>query len=76
MVHSMFSMPLGSRGRVISIEVEGTARRRLLDIGLVPGTVIESVRRSPAGDPTAFCIRGATIALRAEDAAKVLVRAF
>ena len=48
-------------------------RRRLLDIGLVEGTNIECLQKSPAGDPVAYLIRGAVIALRAEDSAAVLV---
>ena len=51
----------------------GSMRRRLLDIGLVEGTNIECLQKSPAGDPVAYLIRGAVIALRAEDSAAVLV---
>ncbi|MBC7324188.1 MAG: ferrous iron transport protein A, partial [Moorella sp. (in: Bacteria)] len=45
-----------------------------LDLGLVPGTKVVALRRSPSGDPTAFLIRGATIALRREEGQQVLVR--
>jgi ferrous iron transport protein A len=45
----------------------------MLDLGLVPGTIVESVRRSPAGDPTAYIIRGAVIALRSEESSKIFV---
>jgi ferrous iron transport protein A len=64
---------VGQRGVVTSLHTQGIIRRRLLDLGLVPGTVVESVRRSPAGDPTAYNIRGAVIALRAEESCKVYV---
>ena len=49
-------------------------RRRLLDFGMIEGTNIRCVRRSPAGDPSAYLIRGAVIAIRASDAAGVAVR--
>ena len=49
-------------------------RRRLQDIGLIEGTQVECVRKSPAGDPTAFFIRGAVIALRQEDSSLVMTR--
>ena len=49
-------------------------RRRLLDIGLVENTEVECLGRSPAGDPSAFLIRGAVIALRSADCAQILVR--
>ena len=64
----------GRRGLVFSVEVKGPARRRLLELGFVPGTVVEAIRRSPAGDPTAFGLRGAVVALRAEDGRRILVR--
>lgn len=53
----------------------GSIRRRLLDIGLVENTEVHCVGRSPAGDPTAFLIRGAVIALRAEDCGNILIGA-
>lgn len=48
-------------------------RRRCLDLGLLPGTEVEAVMDSPLGDPVAYRIRGALIALRREDAEGVLV---
>lgn len=56
--------------RVLSAD---SIRRRLLDIGLIEGTRVECVGRSPMGDPKAYRIRGAVIAIRAEDAAEVLI---
>ena len=51
----------------------GSMRRRLQDIGFIEGTQVECVQKSPAGDPVAYRVRGALIALRSEDSAKVLV---
>ena len=48
-------------------------RRRLQDLGLVPGAVVECVAQSPLGTPSAYRIRGAVIALRKKDAQSVLV---
>ena len=45
----------------------------MLDLGITEGTRIQSLMRSPAGDPTAYIIRGAVIALRNKDAAHILV---
>ena len=61
----------GRRGIVKSLEAEGPDRRRLLDLGLVPGTVVEAIRKSPAGDPVAYQIRGAVIALRREQGNRI-----
>jgi len=52
----------------LSPACRGLQRRRLMDLGIVPGTSIEAEMRSPGGDPTAYRIRGATIALRREHA--------
>lgn len=63
----------GESAVVKELTSTGSMRRRLLDIGLVEGTNIECLQKSPAGDPVAYLIRGAVIALRAEDSAAVLV---
>ncbi|MCL4213663.1 MAG: metal-dependent transcriptional regulator [Gemmatimonadales bacterium] len=60
----------GETGRVLHLSsaCHGAQRRRLLDLGVVPGTEIESELRSASGDPTAYRIRGALIALRRHQA--------
>ena len=63
----------GQRGRVRALGNEGSIRRRLLDIGLIENTQVECLGRSPAGDPSAYRIRGAVIAIRAEDGRKILI---
>ncbi len=64
----------GQRAEVVSLRVSGAMRRRLLDIGLIENTVVTCLGRSPLGDPSAYLIRGAVIALRAEDGRDILVR--
>jgi DtxR family Mn-dependent transcriptional regulator len=61
----------GDSGRVASIDLacRGAQRRRLLDLGVVPGTRITAVMRSAGGDPVAYDIRGALIGLRRQQAA-------
>jgi len=67
----------GQSGRVrgLSPRCQGPQRRRLLDLGVVPGTEIEAELRSAGGDPVAFRIRGALIALRREQASWVQIEA-
>ena len=62
-----------SASKMAALLTEGGMRRRMQDIGLIEGTEVECVQKSPAGDPVAYRIRGALIALRAEDSARVLV---
>jgi len=52
----------------ISLACRGLERRRLLDLGILPGTVIRAEFASPSGDPMAYRIRDALIALRDEQA--------
>lgn len=51
----------------------GPARRRLLDLGMVPGTTVGARLQAPGGGPVAYDVRGALIALRREQAAQVYV---
>ena len=64
-------MEKGQKGRVIRLETKSELRKRLRELGLLEKTTVECVRESPAGDPKAYLIRGAVIALRNEDAAAV-----
>lgn len=63
----------GERARVFSLLNTGGIKRRLQDLGLVEGTDVRCVQKSPYGDPVAYFIRGAVIALRIEDARGVLI---
>lgn len=67
---TLLDLAPGGRGRVagISPACQGSQRRRLLDLGVVRGTEIESALASAGGDPVAYRIRGALIALRREQA--------
>jgi DtxR family Mn-dependent transcriptional regulator len=64
----------GHSGRVIALRSEGLERRRLLDLGLTPGTVVERVMTGPLGEPTAYRVRGALIALRTEQAERIEIQ--
>ena len=73
-MYCLNDIALGERARVLSQRTSGGIRRRLLDMGLVEGTEVECVGKSPCGDPRAYLIRGAVIALRAEDCDKIAVK--
>ena len=72
-MNGLNELPVGSRAKVAAITLSGGMRRRLIDMGLIEGTTVECVGKSPLGDPKAYLIRGAVIALRAEDASKVSI---
>ncbi len=69
----LHDLPIGCLGKVKDITAEGNSRRRMLDLGLIPGTRVEMTLRSPAGDPLAYKIRGAVIALRLEESSKIMI---
>lgn len=63
----------GESAFVREVCADAAMARRLLDLGLIPGTRVTCMGKSPAGDPAAYLIRGAVIALRRADAAGVAV---
>ena len=52
---------------------KGSMRRRFLDIGLIENTCVECVSKSPLGDPAAYLIRGAVIAIRHDDCCDIIL---
>lgn len=70
----LHELAVGQRAVVETLHISGGMRRRLLDMGLVEQTTVSCVGKAPSGDPIAFCIRGAVIALRVEDCQHILVR--
>lgn len=72
---TLHSMREGASATVTKLLNDGSMRRRLQDIGLIEGTPVLCLQKSPSGDPIAYLIRGAVIALREEDSSKVLVTA-
>jgi len=69
------SLAPGERAVVVGLSpaCRGPERRRLLDLGFVPGTEVKVVMASPLGDPVAYEVRGATVALRREQARAVRI---
>jgi DtxR family Mn-dependent transcriptional regulator len=66
----------GERGRVVEIssQCRGLERRRLQDLGFLPGAEIQAELTSTGGDPVAYRIRGALIALRDEQAEQITIQ--
>ena len=71
---TLAGVDIGEKVRILKLLCEGAYRRRLLDLGLIPGTEVRAVMRSPLGTPMAYEIRGSIIALRLEDASKIIVK--
>ncbi len=73
---TLASLTLGSAGTVseISPACRGLQRRRLMDLGIVPGTRVGAEMKAAGGDPTAYRVRGAVIALRRRQAEMVFLK--
>ena len=66
---------LGEKVRILHVNGQGVLRRRLLDMGLIPKTVVCVRRVAPMGDPIEFSLRGYVLTLRKEDASTIEVEA-
>ena len=66
-------LQVGVRGRITAVGGEGILRCRLLDMGLIPKTEVEIIKVAPMGDPIELEIRGYSLTIRKEDAAKIEV---
>ena len=66
--HTLDQLRPGQAATVTALNVTGPNRRRMMDLGILPGTNIEVEFRSPLGDPVAYRVRGAVVALRNKQA--------
>lgn len=64
----------GQSGVIDAVEVERALRCRLLDMGLIPGTVVGVRKLAPLGDPIEIGLRGYTMTIRKADAALITLR--
>lgn len=66
-------LPVGRTAAVSAVNAEGAQRRRLMELGFVPGAAVSAVQASPWGDPVAYGVCGAVIALRGADARQIVI---
>jgi Fe2+ transport system protein FeoA len=62
---------VGNSGKVLTIGGEKALRRRLLEMGITPRTIITVKKIAPLGDPIELFLRGYVLTLRLEDAEKI-----
>ncbi len=70
---SLAELPLGRAAKVVGVEGPRAFRRRLLEMGLVPGTEVRVVTIAPLGDPLRIEVRGGQWSIRRSEAAKIEV---
>ena len=66
-------LELNTPGFIKEINCNRSIKRRLLDLGLIPNTKIVPVLKSVSGDPIAYEIRNIILAIRKQDAEKIIV---
>jgi ferrous iron transport protein A len=63
----------GQRATITAVMTRGPQRRRLMDLGLIPGTEVGVELTSPLGDPTAYLVMDTVVVLRRSQAREIQV---
>ena len=71
---TLYELNIGQHGTVIDITADEKIKRRLQDIGFIKGAEVLCAFKSPFGEPTAYRIKGTTIALRDEQSKNILIK--
>ena len=72
---TLASVASGARAFVVRIDGDKHFARRLMDLGMTPGTEIALVRRAPFGDPIELVVRGSHFSIRRSEADRIHVEA-
>ncbi len=67
------SLKPGTKARIIKVSGKGALHRRIMDMGIVPGTDIEVEKVAPLGDPIELKVKGYHLSLRKTEAANIFV---
>lgn len=70
---TLSELQVGRIGKIIKLNNTGSIRRRLLDLGFIPGTIIQAQLSSPFHDPIAYKIKNALVAIRKSDSKNIIV---
>lgn len=68
-------LEIGKEGIITNVGGDGALRCRLLDIGLIPNTLVKVIKVAPMGDPMELRLRGYILTLRKDDAKKIEIEA-
>lgn len=71
MTDRLDELPLGRSDVVRAVDGDDAIKVRLLEMGLVPGTTVQVIKRAPGGDPVQLQLRGYHLSLRVAEAARV-----
>ncbi len=72
---NLYELGVGHSGIVTEIRSTGAMKRRLVDMGITPGTTIYVRKAAPLGDPIQINLRGYELLVRGSEAREILIRA-
>ena len=70
---NLSELKIGQSAKIESVGSKGATRQHLLDMGIIPNTIIKFVKLAPLGDPMEFKLRGYSLSLRKDDARSIKV---
>ena len=70
---NLAALPLGATARVASVGTKGPMKRRLMDMGLIPGEEVRVVKVAPLGDPIEISVKSYSLSLRKSEAESIAV---
>ncbi len=74
MEKTLNELKIGDKAEIVKLGGAGDVKRRLMDMGVVKGAVVEVERIAPLGDPIEIKIKGYNLSLRKEEASKIIVK--
>lgn len=72
-IMALSTLSIGQKGKIMRITAKGNVRRRILDMGIVPGSEIAVKGKAPLGDPIEVKIKGYNLSLRKKEASEIYV---
>lgn len=73
---NLSDLKINKTAKILDLYCSSNIKRRLFDLGIIKGSSITPIFKSPFNDPTAYLVKGTVIALRKEDSSKILVTYF
>ena len=71
---TLYELSVGKRAIVTEIRSTGAMKRRLVDMGITPGTMVYVRKVAPLGDPIQINLRGYELLVRGSEARDILIR--
>lgn len=74
-MNTLYKTKRGIKVRVIDIDCSCYVKKKIMDMGIVKGTIVEITSFAPFGDPVNILVRGYHLTLRKKEAEKIMVEA-